>query len=227
MSIIFAMTIIKDVVVTTTGFKDPKPVGDVFTVLNSVENVDTVMILDIRATQENRVIDSGLVRKVVSEFGISPIVGGGIASYKDFESVLSSGASGVVLNSVAIPKHVEEAVDSFGRDTVVAAVDVRRYHGVITSRIKSGTTGHPNRVDARGLVHDLSLAGVVSILLTSIDYDGGQCGYDLDTLCDILPYTKAKIIINGGASCEDDMLSAFHYGASSFAARSMFLGGIK
>jgi cyclase len=226
--IFFIVTVIKDQVVMTAKFKDPKPVGKIDKVLKKLydENVDGVMILDVRASQENRLIDTDLISKIVGEFGFEFAVGGGIASYQDIDSCLSYGASRVVINSASSPGNIQTAVDEFGRGAIIASVDVRRYGNILNSRIRSGTANHPHRVNAKELVKDLAAVGVGNILLTSIDHDGMKSGYDLETLCDIIQETTVPVTINGGASCVDDIPVAFYYGAYAVAARSLFLAGV-
>jgi cyclase len=225
--IFFIVTVIKDQVVTTSQFKDPKLVGNIGKVFQTLydESIDGIMVLDIRASQENRLVDTDMISKFSLEFGFEFVVGGGVSSYQDIDSCLSYGASGVVINTASTPSNIRMAVDEFGRNSVIAGVDVKRYNNILNSRIRSGTANHPSRVNAKDLVKDLAAAGVGNILLTSIDHDGMGNGYDLESLCDVVQETTVPVIINGGASCVDDIPVAFHYGAHAVAARSLFLAG--
>ena len=220
----FVITAIKDQAVITSRFKDPKPIGKLEDVINLAidKDVKQIVLLDVRASLENRLINIDMIR-AVSKTGIELIVGGGISSYQDMDACFSCGASKIVLNTFATPENIKIASDEFGANNIVAAVDVKKYKGFISGRVLSGTANHPIHVNAKDLVRELSWAGAGNIMITSIDHDGQRSGYDLEALSELSQYVTTPVIINGGASCVDDIETAEHYGAAYMATRSMFL----
>jgi cyclase len=174
---------------------DPVENGRIY----SDEGADELVFLDISATLERRKTITALVKAVATELSIPFTVGGGIRSLDDINILLQSGADKVSINTEAFknPALVSEAAKKFGSQCIVAAVDAKKSDGGWRVRIASGTktTGF----DAIEWAKELERLGAGEILLTSIDADGTQRGYDIFLTRAIADAVRIPVIASGGA----------------------------
>ncbi len=189
------------------------------------EGADELVFLDIAASQENRGTREVWVRDVARELSIPFTVGGGVSSVQDARSLLRAGADKVAVNTAAAlrPSLVAELAAAFGRQCVVAAVDVKR-DAQLGWRVylKGGT--EPTDRAALDWLWELNELGAGEILLTSMDRDGTGAGFDVQLL-ERASQLPIPLIASGGAGMEIHFLEALEHGADAVLAATLFHEG--
>ena len=202
------------------------------------EGADELVFLDISASHEDRDTMLEMVSRVADTIFIPFTVGGGIRSVEDAGRALRAGADKVAVNTAAVrdPELVRRLADSFGRQCVVAAVDVRRRPGAAGTAppapAASGATGawqvyitggrDPTDLDGLEWMDRLETLGAGEILLTSMDRDGTQRGYDLPLLSAASARLRIPVIASGGAGSLGHLAEALDAGAHGVLAASIF-----
>ena len=189
---------------------------------------DELTFLDISATTEGRDTMVDLVAKVAGLVSIPFAVGGGIRNVEDAQRLFDAGVDKVSVNSAAIdrPDVLDELSQRFGSDKVILALDARRCaDGVSTPSGYEVTTHGGSKstgIDAVGWAKDAAARGVGEILLTSMDADGVQTGFDLDLLRAIRGAVDVPITASGGAGEVEHFVEAARAGANAVLAASVF-----
>lgn len=189
---------------------------------------DELTFLDISATTEGRDTMVDLVAKVAGLVSIPFAVGGGIRNVEDAQRLFEAGVDKVSVNSAAIdrPDVLDELSQRFGSDKVILALDARRCaDGVSTPSGYEVTTHGGSKstgIDAVGWAKDAAARGVGEILLTSMDADGVQTGFDLDLLRAIREAVDVPITASGGAGEVEHFVEAARAGANAVLAASVF-----
>ena len=186
---------------------------------------DEVVFLDIAASNENRGTREAWVAEVASTLDIPFTVGGGVNSVEGIRRLLRAGADKVALNTAALanPALITEAAAIFGRQCVVVAVDVARDPDY-GWRVFSQGGRIPTERKAVEWLKELEDRGAGEILLTSIDRDGTEQGFDLD-LMDLAAVLTIPAIASGGAGNREHFLEAFQHGAEGALAATLFHEG--
>ncbi len=192
------------------------------------EGADELVFLDITATHEARDIMIEMVRRVADTVFIPFTVGGGIRTVDDMRAILLAGADKVSINSAAVrnPSLIAEASHRFGSQCIVVAIDARRRISaedvpgwdvyVSGGRINTG-------LDAIAWAKQAEQLGAGEILLTSMDGDGTQAGYDVDLTRAISDAVSIPVIASGGAGrCEHFVQALTLGGAAAALAASLF-----
>jgi cyclase len=168
---------------------------------------DELVFLDITATHEDRDIILDVVYRTAEQVFIPLTVGGGIQSLEMIKNLLRAGADKVSINSSAVrdPDLVNRASDRFGNQCIVVAIDAKRRSDPenpgwdVYVRGGRENTG----LDALSWAKDVADRGAGEILLTSMDADGTQAGYDLELTRTIAESVEIPVIASGGAgTCE-------------------------
>jgi cyclase len=213
--------------VKTIKFKNPTYIGDPINAIKifNDKEVDELMLLDIVASGEGRGPSFETIRDVASECFMPLAVGGGIRDIDDIRRILAMGVEKVVLNTAAISQSelVAEAAAEFGAQAIVVSIDVRKkLFGGYEVMAARGTkkTGH----DPVAFAKRMEALGAGELLLSSIERDGTQQGYDLDLIKQVSQAISIPVIANGGAGkVEDFALACKEAGAAAAAAGSMFV----
>lgn len=185
--------------------------------------VDELCFLDITAHKENRTALSDLVNKIAKVCFIPLTVGGGIKELQDFEVLLNSGADKISINSSAFknPSLISSAVNKYGRQCVVCAVDVKKHiQGWFEVYINGGSVA--TGIEAIAWIKKLCELGAGEIILTSIDKDGTKSGYDLELLNKVCKEVDVPVIASGGAGSLEHLKDGVEAGASGILAASIF-----
>lgn len=212
-------------VVKGVNFIDIIDAGDPSELANfyNSEGADELVFLDITASSERRETMVNVVEKVSAEVFIPLTVGGGIRSVEDMGRMLDAGADKVSINSAALnnPKLLEDCSKRFGSQCVVVAIDAKRENSTWIVYTHGGRKKTPyNAIEWAIRAYDL---GAGELLVTSIDQDGKQTGYDNELLHRISSNTKIPLIASGGAGKLNHFLSAFNEGqADAVLAASLF-----
>jgi cyclase len=170
---------------------DPVELGAAY----SDAGADELVFLDIKATLDGRQTLVDLVARVAEQLAIPFTVGGGVRSVTDADELLHAGADKVAVNSAALarPELVTGLAAALGTQAVVVAIDAEG--GAVRSH--AGTTATAR--DAVGWAREAQERGAGEILLTSIDADGTQTGYDLELTAAVAAAVEVPVIASGGA----------------------------
>jgi cyclase len=201
---------------------------------------DELVFLDITATHERRDTVRNMVRAVADSVFIPFTVGGGIRTVDDIRTILLAGADKTSINSAAVrrPELIEEGAKRFGSQCIVVAIDSKK-----TGKTPSGwevyvTGGRtPTGIDTLAWAREVEDRGAGEILLTSMDGDGTQTGYDLPVTRAVADRVNIPVIASGGAGALEhfyDVLteggahaalaaSLFHYGQLTVAEIKAYL----
>ncbi|MBO9997689.1 MAG: imidazole glycerol phosphate synthase subunit HisF [Cyanobacteria bacterium SID2] len=188
---------------------------------------DELVFLDITATHEERDIIIDVVYRTAEQVFIPLTVGGGIQSLEMIKKLLRAGADKVSINSAAVrdPDLIDRASDRFGNQCIVVAIDARRRN---TSNdpgwdvyVRGGreNTG----IDAIEWAKDVTRRGAGELLVTSMDADGTQAGYDLELTRTIAEQVEIPVIASGGAGNCQHIYEAFSEGKAEAALLASLL----
>ena len=188
------------------------------------EGADELVLLDITASSDDRATMLHVVERAAEEVFIPLTVGGGVRSVDDGRALLRAGADKVAVNSAAVatPGLIDRLAAEFGAQCVVVAIDVRRSDGVHWEVFTHGgrrATG----IDAVSWAMVCERLGAGEILLTSMDRDGTEAGYDLELPARIADSVRVPVIASGGVgSLEHLVEGALVGGADGLLAASIF-----
>ena len=193
----------------------------------SQAGADELVFLDIAASHEGRATLVEMVRRTSEQVTIPFTVGGGIASVEGITELLRAGADKVSLNSSAVrrPELVKEGADRFGCQCIVVAIDARRREaGGWDVYVKGGreNTG----LDVIAWARRVAELGAGEILLTSMDGDGTQAGYDLELTRAVAKAVPVPVIASGGAGCLDHIAAALDEGPDGGQASAALLASL-
>lgn len=190
----------------------------------SNEGADELVFLDITATNEKRKTTVEMVKKVASQVFIPFTVGGGINSLEDMKLLLKAGADKIAINSAAVknPDLINEASTYFGSQCVVVAIDAKKIDKEFYVHINAGKTN--TNIKLLDWAKEVEKRGAGEILLTSMDADGTQNGFDIPMTKLISKTVKIPVIASGGAgACSNHFVDIFKEGfADAALAASIF-----
>jgi cyclase len=201
------------------------------------EGADELVILDITASHEARGTLVHVVEAVAENLFIPLTVGGGVRTSDDVRALLLAGADRVSLNTAAVkrPELISESAERFGTQCVVAAIDARRRDPSLPGWDVYIYGGRENTGrDAVEWAAEAEERGAGEILLTSMDRDGTQIGYDCELLRAVTERVAIPVIASGGAGTMEHFAEAFTEGgvdavlaASLFHTRAMTIRDLK
>ena len=193
----------------------------------SQAGADELVFLDIAASHEGRATLVDMVRRTAESVTIPFTVGGGIASIDGMTELLRAGADKVSLNSSAVrrPALVSEGAERFGTQCIVVAIDARRRDGSGWDVYVKG--GRENTgLDVVEWAQRVAGLGAGEILLTSMDGDGTQAGYDLALTRAVADAVPIPVIASGGAGCLDHIAEALDVGPEGGHASAALLASL-
>lgn len=187
------------------------------------QSADELVFLDITATNEKRETVIELASRLAKELFIPFTIGGGISTREQIEGIVTAGADKVSINSAAVktPELIGQAAEQFGSQCVVVAIDVKkvgdRWH--VFTHAGTKDTG----MDAEEWAKDVEWRGAGEILLTSMDTDGQQDGFDLEITRRISSNLNIPVIASGGGGKLSHFADAVSDGkADAVLAASVF-----
>jgi cyclase len=187
------------------------------------EGADELVFLDITATHEARDTMLDVVRRVADAIFIPFCVGGGLRTVEDMRATLLAGADKIAINSSAVrtPELITEGAERFGSQCIVVAIDAR-WNGTNYEVYVSGGR-IPTGIDAIEWAREVEQRGAGEILLTSMDRDGTQDGYEIHLTRTISDTVNIPVIASGGAGQLDHFREAVvEGGADAALAASLF-----
>ncbi len=190
------------------------------------EGADELVFLDITASAEDRTTTYDMVAATAEQVFIPFTVGGGIRTTADMKIMLELGAEKVSINTAAIqdPDLISTGADRFGSQCIVVAIDARRIDD-LPGRWEVYSHGGriPTGLDAVEWAVEAARRGAGELLVTSMDTDGHQQGYDIELLRAIADAVTVPVIASGGAGGPEHMAAALTDGrADAVLAASIF-----
>ncbi|MBE0414941.1 MAG: imidazole glycerol phosphate synthase subunit HisF [Dehalococcoidia bacterium] len=201
------------------------------------EGADELVFLDITASSDARDIMIDVVKRVSEQVFIPLTVGGGLRNVEDMRRILEGGADKVGINTAAVqnPELIREGATKFGNQCIVVAIDAKRLEKEVSlegplalgpgSKWEVYTHGgrKPTGIDALKWAKQAVALGAGELLLTSMDADGHQTGYDLELTRAISEAVKVPVIASGGAGTLEHLYEAIVIGkADAVLAASIF-----
>jgi cyclase len=211
-------------VVKGVGFVDLRDAGDPVELACRYDaaGADELVFLDITATSDKRQTVVDLARRTADDVFIPFTIGGGIRSVADAQAVLDAGADKVSVNSAALarPELLDELAATFGAQCVVLAIDAKsRGEGSWEAYVAGGRT--PTGRDAVAWAREGVARGAGEILLTSMDRDGTNAGYDLALTEGVAGAVDVPVIASGGAGRLEHLTDALEAGADAVLIASI------
>ena len=212
-------------VVKGINFVDLKDAGDPVeqAKIYSDGGADEICFLDITASNENRDTIYEVVERTSKKCFVPLTVGGGVRSLEDISKLLNCGADKVSINTAAVqnPKVITEGSKKYGSQCIVVAIDAKRNENsweVFTHGGKNKTG-----INALDFAKKMEDCGAGELLVTSMDSDGTQNGYDLELTSKISSMVNIPIIASGGVGSLEHLLEGIKEGkASAVLAASIF-----
>ena len=192
----------------------------------SKAGADELVFLDITATHENRSTLVDMVRRTSEAVTIPFTVGGGITSLNGINELLRAGADKVSLNSSAVkdPSLISQGANRFGSQCIVVAIDAKKKKDLSRNWEVYVSGGRKNTsLDVIKWAEKVYELGAGEILLTSMDGDGTQNGYDIELTKSISEKVPIPVIASGGAGCLKHIKEVFTVGNSSAALLASLL----
>ncbi len=233
-------------VVKGVGFIDLRDAGDPVELAARYDaaGADELVFLDITATSDKRQTVVELARRAADEVFIPFTIGGGIRSVQDAQAVLDAGADKVSINSAALvrPEVIDELARNFGTQCVVLAIDAKQRSGGSAAgdppEVQAGDAADGGATfaweayvaggrtstgrDAVQWAREGVQRGAGEILLTSMDRDGTNAGYDLELTAAVAGAVNVPVIASGGAGELDHLAAAIAAGADAVLCASIF-----
>ncbi|XGW00677.1 MAG: imidazole glycerol phosphate synthase subunit HisF [Leptolyngbya sp. BL-A-14] len=216
-------------VVKGVNFVDLRDAGDPVE-LAQVYNqagADELVFLDITATHEDRGIIFDVVYRTAEQVFIPLTVGGGIQNLETIKQLLRAGADKVSINSAAVrdPNLIDRASDRFGNQCIVVAIDARRRLDAANPGWNVYVRGGRENtgLDAIAWAKDVERRGAGELLVTSMDADGTQAGYDLELTRTIAEQVEIPVIASGGAGNCNHIASVLTEGKAEAALLASLL----
>ena len=194
----------------------------------NVEGADELAVLDIAASRDRRSTFLETIRRVAAELAIPLTAGGGIRTLEEGRAVVRAGADKITVNTAAVerPELISELSREFGAQAVVLAIDAKRASDHWDVRVRGGRESAA--LDAVAWAKQGVALGAGEILLTSVDRDGTQSGFDIALTSEISSSVSVPVIASGGARLPEDFVEVFTKGAADAAlAASIFHDSIQ
>ena len=222
--IIPCLDVKKGRVVKGINFVDLKDAGDPVeqAKIYSDGGADEICFLDITASNENRDTIYEVVEKTSKKCFVPLTVGGGVRSIDDINKLLHCGADKVSINTAAVQnsKVVEDSSRKFGSQCIVVAIDAKR--GKNGWEIFTHGGRKLTGINAIDFAVKMEKFGAGELLVTSMDKDGTQTGYDIDLVREISSIVNIPVIASGGVGSLDHLANGIKAGASAVLAASIF-----
>ena len=212
-------------VVKGINFVDLKDAGDPVeqAKIYSDGGADEICFLDITASNENRDTIYDVVEKTSKKCFVPLTVGGGVRSVEDISKLLNCGADKVSINTAAVndKQVVVDSSKKFGSQCIVVAIDAKKNGDMWEIYTHGGR--NKTDIDAIKFAKEMEKSGAGELLVTSMDRDGTQVGYDIDLMSKISSAVNIPVIASGGVGTLDHLVDGIKLGnASAVLAASIF-----
>ncbi|MBT5551894.1 MAG: imidazole glycerol phosphate synthase subunit HisF [Nitrospina sp.] len=212
--------------IKTLKFAKPKYIGDPINAIRifNDKEVDELIVLDIDASKDERDPNFTLIEKFASECFMPLCYGGGIRSVQQAQQLFALGIEKICLQTAALddPKIITEIANRFGRQSVVASVDIKK-NLLGEHQIYRSVDGKKVKQPWLQCLQQLVNAGAGEVIVNSVDRDGTMAGMDLELIGEAASAVTVPLIAMGGAGSLSDMKSAINAGASAVSAGAFFV----
>lgn len=213
--------------VKSIKFKDYNYIGDPINAVRIFNDLraDELVFLDVKATTENRLISTELIREIGEEANMPFAVGGGIRTLDDIQKIISAGAEKVIIGSEAVknPDFVRLAADTFGSSTICVCMDIKKKF-LKGNRVHYFSGEKSSDFTPEDFAKLVETKGAGEIIVQSIENDGKMNGYDIGLIRAIAEAVSIPVIALGGAGTPDDLNAAYKEGyASGVGSGSFFV----
>jgi cyclase len=217
-------------VVKGVNFVALREAGDpvALTARYNAEGADELVVLDIAASRDRRPTFLETIRRVVAQLAIPLTARGGIRTLEDARAVVRAGADKITVNTSAVerPELISELSQEFGTQAIVLAIDAKRVSDHWDVMVRGGRESA--HLDALAWAKRGVALGAGEILLTSVDRDGTQIGFDIALTAAISTQVSVPVIASGGAKTPQHFVDIFEQGAADAAlAASIFHDGVQ
>jgi cyclase len=170
------------------------------------QGADELLYMDVVASLYGRNTLTHIIKKAAKTLFVPLIVGGGIRKLNDISELLNCGADKVAINTAAInnPQFIREAVQKFGSQCIILSVEAKQHLTSWNAYTESGR--EPSTYQVPEWIEEAIRLGVGEVLLTSVDKDGTQKGFDIDLVKTIDRICSVPLIVSGGAGCLNNIL---------------------
>lgn len=214
-------------VVKGVSFVNLRDAGDPVEIAKAYDKdgADELCFLDITASHENRKTILDVVAKTAEQVFMPLTVGGGVRTLEDIRNLLTAGSDKVSINTAAVerPEFVKEAAGRFGTQCIVVAIDAKKRPSGPGWEVFTHGGRKPTGIDAVEWARKMEGYGAGEILLTSMDQDGRQNGYDLELTAAVSDTLSIPVIASGGVGTLEHLYDGFVKGkADAVLAASIF-----
>jgi len=198
-----------DSVIKGINLEGLRKIGDPVNIAKEyyASGIDELLIIDSVASLYGRNNLFDLIKKITNEIFVPITLGGGIRSLKDIENALNSGADKVAINSKALenPSFLNEATSNFGESTIVVNIEAKKITDNSWEPYKFCGRERTN-YNLNDWINIIQDKGCGEILLTSIDKEGTETGFDIDLIKNVYEIIKKPLIVSGGCGSLDDII---------------------
>lgn len=220
-----SISLMNGIAVKSKNFKTYRNIGSYINAIRvyNLRDVDELIFLDIKATEEKRTIPAYVVKEISEETDMPLTIGGGIKTIEQMKKLFHSSADKISLNSEAIitPRLIKEAADFFGSANIVVSIDAKKVGDKYYAFTDGGKTN--SFIEVSEWATKCESLGAGEIFLTSIDKDGTMTGFDIELIKTVTEKVKIPVIASGGAGKPEDFIDPIKIGgASAVSAASIF-----